>query len=408
MFESAVASNSTPSSTLTAIRDAAAVRDEAEVEIVQRVADWAEGHAVVDPDEAASGDGREHLVPLAGEGCPMVAEFAIAELATALGMSDSATRSLIGDALDLRYRLPHTWARAEQLEIPVWRARTIAAGTRQLGTTAALWVDLIAAPIADKLGLRRLTDVVDRAIARFDPEEAHRRSIAAGERRKVTIGDMDRDGLSFVYGELDGPAAKALDHKLNEVASALGTLGDTRPHDVRRAYALGLLADPQGVLELLAGETTERPRQPFDLTLYAHLRGDDPTASVEQQLSQLIDTIMGWAADASRVKIAPVIDLAEQITCTGYLPSDRLREQTWLKDDRCVFPHCTRQSRRQDHDHCEPYDPDGPPGQTSSENQARLCRYHHRLKTHGRWRYQRLPDGAYIWLGPDGDTYYVA
>jgi hypothetical protein len=36
-----------------------------------------------------------------------------------------------------------------------------------------------------------------------------------------------------------------------------------------------------------------------------------------------------------------------------------------------------------------------------------VCRLHHRVKTHGCWHYQRLPDGAFLWTSPTGATYHV-
>jgi hypothetical protein len=61
-------------------------------------------------------------------------------------------------------------------------------------------------------------------------------------------------------------------------------------------------------------------------------------------------------------------------------------------------------------DHVIEYlDPDdgGPPGQTSSTNMARLCRFHHRVKTHTPWTSTRLADGALHWTSPTGATYRV-
>ena len=48
----------------------------------------------------------EGLVPLAGPGAPWVAEFAPADLAAALGISQDAGRQLVADALELACRLP--------------------------------------------------------------------------------------------------------------------------------------------------------------------------------------------------------------------------------------------------------------------------------------------------------------
>jgi hypothetical protein len=52
-------------------------------------------------------------------------------------------------------------------------------------------------------------------------------------------------------------------------------------------------------------------------------------------------------------------------------------------------------------------DEGGPPGQTNTLNLTKLCRFHHRVKTHSRWWYQRQPDHSLIWHSPVGHTYRV-
>jgi 5-methylcytosine-specific restriction endonuclease McrA len=84
-----------------------------------------------------------------------------------------------------------------------------------------------------------------------------------------------------------------------------------------------------------------------------------------------------------------------------------MRELVILRDQHCVFPHCTRDARTCDLDHITPYDPEGPPGQTRPHNLAALCRRHHRAKTLGLWRYTRTPTGIYHWTDPHGHTYLV-
>jgi hypothetical protein len=84
-----------------------------------------------------------------------------------------------------------------------------------------------------------------------------------------------------------------------------------------------------------------------------------------------------------------------------------MREQVTLRDQHCVFPGCTRDARSCDLDHIQPYQPDGPPGQTHPGNLAALCRRHHRAKTLGLWRYTRTPEGAYQWHGPHGTRFLV-
>jgi hypothetical protein len=55
-----------------------------------------------------------------------------------------------------------------------------------------------------------------------------------------------------------------------------------------------------------------------------------------------------------------------------------------------------------DLDHTTPHDDGGP---TTRGNLIPLCRRHHRLKTHTRWRYQRLDDGIVEWTDPHGRTW---
>ena len=42
---------------------------------------------------------------------------------------------------------------------------------------------------------------------------------------------------------------------------------------------------------------------------------------------------------------------------------------------------------------------------TATDNLAALCRRHHRLKTHGRWRYAMTEPGVFAWTSPLGWTY---
>ena len=48
---------------------------------------------------------------MAGPGAPLVAEFCVAEFAAAVGVPTEHGKSLIGQALELRHRLPRLWRR---------------------------------------------------------------------------------------------------------------------------------------------------------------------------------------------------------------------------------------------------------------------------------------------------------
>ena len=167
--------------------------DAAEARLLRVAAHWADLHAVL-PDDTRGGDaaghrsgmvigGTERLVPLAGPGAPAVAEFAPAELGAALGMSTHAAGVLVGNALELRHRLPRLWARVMAGQLPAWRAGKVAEHTKTLSAPAAAFVDGQLAPVAHRIGLARVLALVEAAMKRFDPEAAHAQEQRAAQTR---------------------------------------------------------------------------------------------------------------------------------------------------------------------------------------------------------------------------------
>ena len=95
-------------------REAAAARQ------LDLAARWADLHPPESIHSAAAFTvpGTDHEEPLAGEGCPLVAEFCIAELGTVLGISSTSAKKLIGHALELRHRLPRLWSQVQSGHVP--------------------------------------------------------------------------------------------------------------------------------------------------------------------------------------------------------------------------------------------------------------------------------------------------
>jgi hypothetical protein len=79
--------------------------------------------------------------------------------------------TLMADALDLVHRLPHTWRRAQTLDIPIWRARRVAQRTHALSVKAAAHVDRVLAPRLSTVGVTLIDRTVAQAIAKYMPEE---------------------------------------------------------------------------------------------------------------------------------------------------------------------------------------------------------------------------------------------
>ncbi len=105
----------------------------------------------------------------------------------------------------------------------------------------------------------------------------------------------------------------------------------------------------------------------------------------------------------------PVIDLNDAVSVDAYEIPDRIRERVKLTHPVELFPFGTQETHRgMDLDHIQPYDPLGPPGQTSTTNLAPLGRYGHRVKTHAHgWTVHRLDPKTLEWTTPHGFTFHV-
>jgi hypothetical protein len=107
--------------------------------------------------------------------------------------------------------------------------------------------------------------------------------------------------------------------------------------------------------------------------------------------------------------VKPVIDLNDAVSVDAYEIPDRIRERVRLAHPVEVFPFGTQETRRSmDLDHLRPYDPLGPPGQTSTTNLVPLGRYPHRVKTHAQgWDVRRVDFKTLEWSTPHGFRFHV-
>ncbi|WP_123389511.1 HNH endonuclease signature motif containing protein [Nocardioides aurantiacus] len=414
--------------------EARADEHEAQLRQLRLALQWALLHpAPVDADGVVdhAGWGELRLVgdpapitPLAGEGAPLVAPEAPVELAAALGVPALHAQQLIADALELAFRLPRLWTllgKATLLTGPrVWQARLISRETHDLSLDAALHADRLICAVPDRIGLVDARRLAHEARLHADPDRAVAEEDDALAKRGVWL---HRDGAAPATTEvvmtLDTPDAQLLDQSVTRIVADLEQLGDTDPLDVRRARAVGVLADPQHALDLMSGrpDAALSPGGTGSLDLVVHLTPADLTdqpgvASVEGLGAVSTGLLADWLARhrlaGGRVSVRAVVDLADTRTVDAHDPPPLLREQVLLRDAHCVFPGCRTDSRRCDLDHIQPYlDPahGGPPAQTTAPNLAPLCRRHHHAKTHGGWTYERRGDGSratYEWTSPTG------
>ncbi|MFC7360202.1 HNH endonuclease signature motif containing protein [Nocardioides astragali] len=434
----------TPAGLLASIRSARAAEDAAAARQLDLAARWADLHPPESIHSAATftngrGIGMEVEEPIAGDGCPTVAEFCVAELGTVLGISTVSAKRLIGHALELRHRLPRLWAQVQSGRVPAWRARSVAEATihatPSLTPEAAAWVDAQVAAVTGRIGPAQLDRLVAETIKRHelaaddpatDPEDGY----LSVDPRHATLHDQDVHYAGTMHLEADLDIADALDvdRVLTHGAELRKALGSTESLDARRAQALGDLARTQTALDLHSqGQTATRCTQDGlpvarEVVLHAHFDArsvDDgqtvftPTGRLEEgQRLVMLDQVRAWCGDSrTKVTVKPVIDLNALLEAPGYEIPDRIREQVLLRDRTCVFPWCSRPSRGCDVDHVIEYDHDADtedrpqPGPTVTPNLGALCRFHHRLKTHTAWHYDVIGPGEFVWTSPHGHRY---
>ncbi|MDX6326237.1 MAG: hypothetical protein QOK15_2591, partial [Nocardioidaceae bacterium] len=241
------------------------------------------------------------------------------------------------------------------------------------------------------------------------------------------------------------------------VADLLAAAGDTDVIGVRRAKALGVLANPAQACLLLAGKRSDtapstepadgEPAMPTaaqlgvafgqvlaDLgadawkrlrprsVLYLHVAeeavrgslpgGDCGVVRVEGPgpAGGAITPVQlrEWLAN-DQVVVKPVLDPMGQSPVDAYEIPDRHRESTILLNPFEVFPFGTLPSRRADLDHSEAFrERERAPGQTRTDNLGPLGRGHHRAKTIGGFALHQPLPGLYLWRTPTGHWFQVS
>ena len=250
-----------PTATMTFLVGQRRAQDQAAARELRAVAHWAELHRVdttvevgavdlevwrvLEDQRAARGAvdvvaagllGREGQLRMAGEGAFTIAEFAVTELAAGLGMSETAARAYVGQALELRDRLPRCWDEVMAGRLPAWKARRIAQETIPLSGDAATSVDAHLAPFAAALSVTRVLRAVDAAVTRHDPALAAQRASAAAERRGVRLHDH-LDGTTRIEAVTGTPDAIAVDSTLDDVASSVdGAVDGVPPREPGRPW----------------------------------------------------------------------------------------------------------------------------------------------------------------------------
>ena len=97
--------------------------------------------------------------------------------------------------------------------------------------------------------------------------------------------------------------------------------------------------------------------------------------------------------------VKAVLDEGADVRAVSHLGrtiNARVRTALESRDQSCVVPGCEQRDRLEI-DHLKPF---AEGGVTALANLARLCRYHHAMKTYRGWRLEGEP-GSWRWLRPD-------
>ncbi|WP_370236370.1 hypothetical protein, partial [Nocardioides sp.] len=307
--------------------------------------------------------GADTMLELAGPGAPEISEFAVIELAAALGRSTDSGRMLLSDAVEARYRLPKIWQRLLDGQVQVWRIRRVTDLTRSLTAEAAAFVDAHLAHVVHTASFTTVKRLVAEAAARFDPETTEMEEVDTAATLHVTL-DLDTawtigtaNGV-HLSGLLDRADAEELEHAIRTIADQLAAAGSQDSLDVRRAKALGYLSRGDLTLDLASSveearqrrlETTKPTTRTRQVVLHIHLSEaalksspevDPDTGKLGLHLARVenhhqtltADTVREWlAVPGTQITVKPVIDLADQIAVDSYEIPDRISQRVRLK-----------------------------------------------------------------------------
>jgi hypothetical protein len=290
----------------------------------------------------------------------------------------------------------------------------------------ALWVDERTGHLAGRCAWSAIDRQIAYAVAKWCPQETKDAEDAAKDTRKLDVHlptdtDAGRSAaVADLYGRLSTTDAIKFDALVAATAQQLARAGDTSSLDVRRAKALGLIADQllSGELDLdgcgtqpgtdltgligligLTGQSdtndgsdgsdgsgAARPsrsvvpvRKAASTTLFVHvsladlataafaarqvdLEGlplgvHDPAVGwVEKHGAVVLDTIREWLGETNAT-IRPILDLTRTDAVDAHDPPEWMRELVIQRDGHCVFPFCGTPARSCDLDHINPYLP---------------------------------------------------
>ncbi|MFI6868934.1 DUF222 domain-containing protein [Nocardia sp. NPDC050406] len=192
-----------------------------------------------------------------GPGGVRAGEFAAAEIAVAVQVSENVAAALIdiGLALD---ELPQTQLAFAAGRIDLARVQVITETTRGLSREVREAVEPNLIDAATRSDPARLRQTARRWVARVDPDGERERREAREQDRDIRIRSV-QDGMAVFDGLLPAVGAQTVANRLRELAMQVCP-EDPRPMPQRRADALVALADGSNRLTCHCGRGSRCPQ----------------------------------------------------------------------------------------------------------------------------------------------------
>jgi hypothetical protein len=256
---------------------------------------------------------------------------------------------------------------------------------------------------ATELTTGQLAHRVSRLVMTSDPDGAKSSMQEGLEERKVAgHANPDFTGCVHICSVHPIGVADALGH-VDRIARRLKLAGDPRSLDqIRADVSIALLRglDPEaGEPENLGGSAhltvplatlVDLADYPGDLAGYAPV-----VADIARQIAlRQVDGEWTWTVTHDGEVMAT--------GTTRYRPTAAQKRKARAEYPTCVHPGCRMPAYDCDLDHRHPFSQGG---RTHNGNLAPLCRYHHMMRHHTPWEYERLPNGDHRWTSALGHSY---
>jgi hypothetical protein len=328
----------------------------------------------------------------------------IAELTTLLRIPEALASGMVADA-GIARRHPDTLAALACGAISLPHARTILDAVIGLPAAAATRLEAAAlehAPEQTHAALRRRVRALRE---RLHPEPLDARHRAAVSERRLCL-EPDPDGMAWLNLYLPAERAHAISHRLDRLAADPTGPDDRRTSTQRVLDAAtdlllaGVRVDADG--EPVHADALIVPRVLVTVPVLSLLGHSDEPADLDGYGPIPAHVALRLAAHAPsfhRILTHPETGAHLSYDRTTYrVPAD-LTRYLQARDGTCRFPGCSRRAAKSDLDHTIPW---AAGGHTRHDNLAHLCRKHHRLKHHTRWRMTQAADGVIQWASPTG------